>query len=560
MNPKPRAPSTATGAPLNIASCLPLLAARHPDKIAIFQPRGDGHRAISYRELDEDSDAIARGLAEIGVGRGLRTVLMVPPGDDFFALAFGMAKGGVVPVLVDPGMGLSNLKACLAEAEPEAFIGVPKAHAARVALGWGKSSLRHQVTVGGVGLFGGHSLESIKRRGRSSTSPVLAETRADETAAILFTSGSTGCPKGAVYTHGNFAAQVEILRRISQLGSDEVDLATFPPFALFDPALGMTTVLPRMDFSRPAAADPARLVATILEFGVTNLFCSPALLAVIARWAAPRGIQLPSLRRVISAGAPVPAAVMEQFVTLLSASAQILTPYGATEALPVSVIGSAELLGETRRRTELGGGVCVGRPVDGVDVEVIQISDEPIASWSDQLRVPTGEIGELIVRGEVVTQAYFGRPRESSLAKIGDERGAAWHRMGDLGYRDATGRLWFCGRKSERVELPDEDARCLYTTPVEAIFDLHPSVRRSALVRVERDGRALAALCVELEPDLGKAARTVLRDELLALGAVHAHTRLVRTVLVHPGFPVDSRHNAKIRREELAAWAAARLR
>ena len=539
---------------VNVGASLTEAAQRHPDRAALHQWEpsllGGDYRHLDYGTLDGDSDDIARGLTAIGIGRGVRAALMVPPGRDFFALAFGMAKAGVVPVLVDPGMGLRGLRACLAEAAPEAFIGVPRAHLARMLLGWAEASVRHVVTVGGLGVYGGHTLEEVRALGRSSSARALADTRADEVAAILFTSGSTGPPKGVVYTQANFAAQIESLRRISDLGSDEVDLATFPPFALFDPALGMTTVVPRMDFSRPAAADPARLFATIERFGVTNMFCSPALLRVLAAWGAPRGLALPSVRRVISAGATVPADVIERFVAMLSPGARVLTPYGATEALPVSLIGSDELRGDART----GEGVCVGLPVEGVDVAIIATSDEPIERWSDSLRLPRDTVGEIVARGDVVTAAYDHRPADTALAKIHDGV-RVWHRMGDLGYLDGLGRLWFCGRKAERVET---GGHTLTSVPCEAVFDRHPAVRRSALVGVRgRDG-VRPVMCVELEAHGPAVPR--LQTELRALAIAHAHTARIDTFLVHPGFPVDTRHNAKIRRGELAVWAARVLR
>jgi len=547
-------------AALNVAAYLPERAQAHPDKIAVHQWQsslfGGAYRHISYGDLDRDSEEISRGLSVLGIGRGVRAVLMVPPGRDFFALAFGMAKAGVVPVLVDPGMGLSNLKQCIAEAAPQAFIGIPRAHGARVASGWGRETVTACVTVGGVGLFGGYTLDEVRMAGRAASGAALADTKPDELAAILFTSGSTGVPKGVMYTHANFAEQVQSLRRISDLGEGEVDLATFPPFALFDPALGMTTVVPDMDFARPASADPEKIVAAITEFGVTNLFCSPALLGVLARWGAPRGVKLPTLRRVVSAGAPVSARVIELIATMLDANARVITPYGATEALPVSMIKSDELLGEARARNASGAGVCVGRVVDGVELAIIGISDEPIAVWDEALRVPAGVLGEITVRGAVVTQGYYAREADTALAKIPFERGA-WHRMGDLGYLDELGRLWFCGRKSERVLL--DDGTTLTSVKCEAIFDAHPAVRRSALVGVQKETKTVPVLCVELAED-ARRDRAAIEAELRALGAEHGHTSTIGTFLFHSGFPVDPRHNAKIRRAELARWAEEKLR
>ena len=196
----------------NIADFLPGMAARQPDAAAIICPWGRRGGRLTYRELEERSSGIAHGLEETGITRGVRAVLMVPPGLDLFSLVFALFKTGAVPVLVDPGIGLKHLKACLGNAEPEAFIGVPKAHAARVILGWGRATVRTTVTAGRRLFWGGHTLAQVERRGRSAASRGFAPTSADDVAAIVFTSGSTGPPKGVVYRHGNFLAQVNAIR------------------------------------------------------------------------------------------------------------------------------------------------------------------------------------------------------------------------------------------------------------------------------------------------------------------------------------------------------------
>ncbi len=219
-------------------------------------------------------------------------------------------------------------------------------------------------------------------------------------------------------------------------------------------------------------------------------------------------------------------------------------------------IGSDAILTETRRRTAAGAGVCVGRPVDEITLRIIRISDEPIATWSEDLCVPSGEVGEIVVSGPVVTREYYHRPQSTGLAKIIDPGRGFWHRMGDLGYVDETGRVWFCGRKSQRVRTAAGE---LYTIPCEAVFNEHPAVYRTALVGVGEPGAQRPVLCVELKPENPERSLAEITRELLALGAHHPHTRGIQTILLHPGFPVDIRHNAKIFREKLAAWAAGRL-
>ncbi len=549
-----------SGAPANIAARLPEMAAQQPHRPAIFFPEGRnaaGRRLYShytYAQLDAASDRIAAGLVELGIGRGVRTVLMVKPSLELFALTFGLFKAGAVPVMVDPGIGRRNIKLCLAEAEPEAFIGLPVAHAARLLFGWGRATIRTCVTVGRRWFWGGETLRGVHARGAAVRTFAIAATKAEETAAILFTSGSTGVPKGVVYEHRHFLAQVESIGRHYRIAPGEIDLPTFPLFALFDPALGMTTIIPDMDATRPADADPRLLIEAIEDFGVTNLFGSPALLRRLGSFAAAQGVTLPTVKRIISSGAPVTAGVLHPFVGVLGPGAAIHPSYGATEAMPMASITHHEVLAETQALTARGAGICLGRPLAGLDVRIIGIDEQPIPVWSEALALPPEQIGEIVVRGPVVTRAYFRRDKSTTLAKIVDGN-TFFHRMGDLGYLDGSGRLWFCGRKAHRVITPTAE---LYTVPCEGVFDAHPAVKRSALVGVQVAGRTEPLVCVELESGGRVQDQARLFDELRELGRAVERTRAIERFLVHPGFPVDIRHNAKIDRPALSRWAQGR--
>ncbi len=545
--------------PCNIAARLPELARERPDQIAIRCPgrRGAGNGmaaydvTLDYRQLDARSDAMAAGLAGYGIGRGVRTVVMVRPSPEFFLLMFALFKLGAVPVLVDPGIDKRALKQCLDEAQPEAFIGIPLAHVARLVLRWAPSATR-LVTVGRRLGWGGTSLAALERAGANG-GPMLADTDGEDMAAILFTSGSTGVPKGVVYRHRHFVGQIQLLGSAFGMEAGGVDLPTFPPFALFDPALGLTSVIPDMDPTRPAQADPARLHDAIQRFGVTQLFGSPALMRVLAR----HGRPLPTVTRVTSAGAPVPPDVVATIRSLLPADAQFWTPYGATECLPVAVVEGRELE-RTRAATEAGAGTCVGNVVEPNEVRIIAIDDAPLADWSQARVLATGEVGEITVAGPTATDSYFNRPQATAAAKIretlADGSARIVHRMGDVGYFDAHGRLWFCGRKTHRVETAQGP---LYTEQVEPVFNTVPGVARTALVGVGPAGAQVPVLCVELQR--GQSDSPALREALRAHAAARAPEAGLQHFLMHPAFPVDIRHNAKIGREKLAVWASAEL-
>jgi olefin beta-lactone synthetase len=545
----------------NVATHLAAMAAAQPDFTAVIEPHGrprDGvipHVSWTFRQLNDRANAIARGLEAVGVRQGVRVALLVPPSLDFYALTFAIFKAGAVPVFIDPGIGARRFGRCLAEAKPTAFIGIPKAQLARVVLGWAKGSVEIVVTVGRRLFWGGLTLDEVVARG-SGTGDVQAPTRAEETAAILFTSGSTGPPKGVVYTHAIFAAQIEALKSSFGIEPGEVDVNTFPLFALFAPALGTTAVIPEMDSTRPAHVDPTRIIEEVTCFGATMMFGSPALVRKVGEYGRAHGVKLPTLRRVISAGAPANNEALEAFASMLGDDCEIFTPYGATEALPVAKIGTHEILGETRFREAEGAGVCVGRPVGDMQIAVIRITDGPIPAWSDDLRLPDGEVGEIVVKGKVVTREYDRRPDATALAKIVEPSGAHWHRMGDLGHFDDKGRLWFCGRKSQRVVTANGT---LHTVACERIFNQHPDVARTALVGIpSSDGETQTpVLCVELKH--GRKPSDELTAAILRIGAANPMTVLIERVLYHPGFPVDTRHNAKIQREQLAEWATRRL-
>jgi acyl-CoA synthetase (AMP-forming)/AMP-acid ligase II len=537
--------------PTNIAAYLSILSSQRPAQPALLSRRG----IVTFRELEERSNCCAQGLKEIGIQRGTRTVLMVTPGVEFLVLTFALIKINAVLVLVDPGMGWQNLKKCLQESKPEAFVGTPLAQMARILLGWGRGSVKICLTVGGVRPWSGVSFTQVMHQGASSGKFAAEASESDDPAAIVFTSGSTGRPKGVVYTHGMFSSQAALLRDSFQIEAGEVDLATFPLFALFDPALQMTTVFPEMDFTRPGQVDPLEIITPIQEYKVTHMFGSPALLDRVSRYGKGQGIKLPTLRRVLSAGAPVPDKVLKRFAALLNPDAEIHTPYGATEALPVCSITSREL--STLLDNRPGQGVCVGPPLAGVHLAVIGIDDGPIPLWSEDLRVPAGEIGELVVWGPNVSTEYFGLPEANDLAKIRGPDGIR-HRMGDLGCIDKEGRVWFCGRKSQRVRTPQGS---LFTVPCESIFNAHPKVYRSALVGVGDAPQQRPVLCVELEEDEKKKGKgsPELRQEILDLGTHNTQTKEIQTLLFHPSFPVDVRHNAKIFREQLARWASKKV-
>jgi acyl-coenzyme A synthetase/AMP-(fatty) acid ligase len=523
----------------NIARHLDRMAAAQPRAMALKVPRGRtaagdiDYLALTFAELLAETDAWCAMLAAQGIARGDRTLVMVKSGLPLIASVFALFKIGAVPVIVDPGMGLRNFLTCVDRSQPRAMVGIPLAQLiSRVCR---KAFRSVEVRVGA-------SSSPVARLRPAAPGAPAAAAEAADLAAILFTSGSTGAPKGVCYEHGMFDAQVGLIRETYDIQPGEIDLPLLPIFALFNPALGMTSVIPEIDPRFPARADPAKIVQAIRQERVTNSFGSPTLWRKVARHCAEQRVTLPTLRRVLCAGAPVPAELWAGSAAFLTGG-KLHSPYGATEALPVSTVSADEI--------EAGStdGACVGRAIKGVDIRIIPISDQPVAALDKGSFLPAGTVGEIVVRGAVVTRRYDGLPEATAAAKIPDpERpGGVWHRMGDCGRLDEAGRLWFLGRKVERVRTSEGT---LYTEPCEQVFRSHPRARRCALIGVGAEPALVAETTLA-----GTADAEQLAAELRALARLHPQTAQVKTFYFRKNFPVDVRHNAKIHRLTLASWA-----
>ena len=531
----------------NIVQVLATAAQVQPEAIALVVKDGATWQRYSFAGLAGRSQQLAGALHAAGLRRGERVMLMLRPSLDFVALTFALFHLGAVIILIDPGMGYRNLLRCIRAVQPETLIGAGRAILFSRLFPSTFHSLKKRIAISGR-MPGSTRLKALPR----AAAPPALSAKADDLAAIIFTTGSTGPPKGVHYTHGIFHAQLQLIRDYYGIGPGDTDQPGFTLFGLFSTALGAKAVLPDMDPTRPAQVNPQKFVNSIQAEQVSYSFGSPAIWRVVSRYCLQRQIRLP-LHTVLMAGAPVPGELLAGMQKILPDDARIFTPYGATESLPVASIEAREVVGQTWKETRKGRGYCVGRPLPGMDLRIIAVSEDAIADWSQVRELPPGEIGEIVVRGPVVTPAYDHNAAETSRAKIASPEGL-WHRMGDMGYVDQEGRLWFCGRKAHRV-LSAEGP--MYSVCCEAIFNEHPLLRRSALVGLGEAGSQLPVLVVELNQKEKPPAG--LKEELLALGQSSEQTKTIRHILVHPAFPVDIRHNAKIFREKLAQWAARRL-
>jgi olefin beta-lactone synthetase len=549
----------------NVASRLTEQAKLRPDQIAVATGLGRyvsgkerTYKTTSFSDFDQRTTAIAAGLQTMGMRPGHRIALLVRFGEDFIALVFALLKAGVTVVLVDPGMGRKNLVNCLAATNPDGFIAIPPAHLVRIVLQHRFPSARLNVTVGNrFGFLPSPSLDQLERtRASDFHMPTVS---LDDAAAIIFTTGSTGPPKGVLYTHRTFNNQVDQLVEHYSIAPGGRDLSAFPLFGLFNAVMGVTTIIPDMDPTRPADVDPPRLLDAIDQWQVNQSFGSPALWTRVGRYCQDVGRRVPSLKRVFSAGAPVAPRVLEWVRAMMAPDGEVFTPYGATEALPVASIESRQVLAETAQLHAQGKGICVGKRFSGIEWRVINIDDGPLESIDQVSELGRGQIGELMVRGPVVSRQYFTRTDQNASHKVQDGE-SVWHRMGDVGYLDDQDRFWFCGRKSHRVQTQHGDA---FTEPCEAIINTHPSIYRSALVSNGESLNVRPVMVVEPWPEHRPKNddEKQLIDELKQLAQRHDVTRAIQDFLIYPTrLPTDIRHNAKIFREKLVPWVKTKIR
>ncbi|NNH72408.1 AMP-binding protein [Nocardia uniformis] len=533
----------------------------HPDREAVIYAAGrtatglPAYQQLTYTELDDWSNAIAENLTAAGVTPGMRTIVLVRPGPELYAVLYGLFKIGSVPVIIDPGMGLFKMMRCLQAADAEAFVGVPEAQAVRIFFRAYFRRVRVAVTVG-RGFWRGPTLDSW---GRKPTAPLPVREPAPDSDPLLiaYTTGSTGPAKAVVLTHGNLSAMIDQVDAAREHVAPGTSLITAPVAGILELLLGSRCVLPPLIPSEVGATDPAQVVDAVRRFEVKTMFASPAVLIPLLRHIEQNSVALPTLESIYSGGAPVPDWCIAGLREVLPEQARVYSGYGATEALPMATIESRELLGDLVERAHRGEGVCVGKPALRVRARIVAITDDPLPTWLDvderaeELAVSRW-IGELVVTGPNVSTRYLWPEAANAIGKIADGE-TVWHRTGDLARIDDAGRIWFCGRKSQRVETADGP---MFTVQVEQVFNVVPGVARTALVGVGERGAQRPVLCVELEAG---ADQQVVEIGLHKRQAEFEVTGKVTEFLFHHRFPVDIRHNAKIGREKLAVWATRQL-
>lgn len=544
----------------NLADVAYDVAKKDPERIAVIEPDGFDssgkrkYKRYTYRQLSADVESVAPGLREMGIAERTRMVCMTPPSYETCVVCLALQRVGAMTLWIDPAVGYLNVGERLRRLNPEGFVGVPLAHLGRMAFGWGPRLLRKSIVVGKPGFPGARTIESLKRP--APAVPPQPDISPNDPACVLYTTGSTGPAKPTLYLYRNYEAMFRVVHESWRIDPNKppVDIAIFPAFFIIALSAGGTMVVPPIDFARqtPAKADPKAIVEVINDCGVESCFASPVLLENIALYAYENGIKMPTFKRAIGGGAPIVARVKEALLKMMGPEGQVFSNYGATEALPSSEMDGRETLSETWAKTMQGEGLCVGRPLKGVTFKIVPIKDGPIATLAEAGELPTGSIGEILVNGPHISPSYYLDDESTRKNKVYGPNGEVWHRLGDAGYLDEKGRLWYCGRVSQRVKGKSGP---LFSLNCEPLFDGHPKVRRSGLVGVPSGDAEEPVICAEVVKGTSASELSQIRTELLQLATTRPATSQIKHVLFPKVLPVDPRHNSKIERPKLAKWA-----
>lgn len=528
----------------NIANRLLQFSQKTPDNKAITFPKKVGHKyhysSLTFRELEDRANSFAHLFLNAGLKKMDKVLVFIKPSLNFSAITFALFKVGLVPIFIDPGMGKKNLLNAIAHIKPVGLIAEQAVHFLRLIY---KDNFRSVKIFINNGNINWGKMISLQEFVKFKNKPLINEVmKKEDPAAILFTSGGTGSPKGVHYNHGIFNAQTEMLQEMFNLTEEDIDLPGFPLFSLFTIAMGMNSCIPDMDPSKPAKCNPENLVKNIIDNKATFVAGSPAIWERVAIYCDQNNIKLPSVKYLVMFGAPVRFHIHELFKNILT-NGDTYTPYGATECLPVSNAKGSDIL-EYKKDYDNGKGTYIGHGTKGIRLKVIQTSDDKL-KWEQITECQANILGEIIVNGPTVTPFYVDMEKETNEAKIIDQNGDIWHRMGDIGYLDNNNALWFCGRKTHRVDYNDKTYASIQ---LEGIINSISEIEKSAMINFH----GKPAIVISAQKTNNKK---ILKDKVLSISKANELTNPIDHVFFSKKFPVDVRHNIKIDRKKLSQMA-----
>ncbi len=537
-------------APAELPERVPPIVARRPlwaaledladsEATAVIEMSGT-QPSITFASLRKRVEAVAVGLHESGVRPSQRVALMVPPSIDLTVAMYACWRIGAVVVLIDAGLGPKGMTRALAGSAPDHLIGINRALVAARALRWPG----RKFSVAPLSVSQQRALRvtgDLDTMGRcAGSAPSLPAD--NDMAAVVFTSGATGPSKGVIYRHHQVQAQRDALVELYRISPNDRLVAAFAPFALYGPAIGIASVVPDMDVTAPGTLEARALGDAAVAVDATVVFASPAALVNVLKT---RGELTPhhreafaKVRLLMSAGAPVRPSLLRAANELFP-NATAYTPYGMTEVLPVANISLEEIEAATG-----GDGVCVGRPVPAVEVRISGLNRTGCATG--ELTTEPGVVGEVVVRAPHARDGYDRLWHTQHKAS----QPAGWHRSGDVGHLDDSGRLWIGGRTGHVISTPHGPV-----TPVgleQRVEDV-AGVQLASVVGVGPVGTQVIVAVIEL---VGGVRRARQADQDLHALVRQATGHDIAAVLAVPRLPVDRRHNSKIDRTRVAAWAA----
>ena len=473
---------------LTIASILAESAVRHADRPAVVL----GSTTLTYRELWHGARQYAAVLRERGIEPGDRVALLLPNTPHFPLSYFGVLALGGIAVPVHALLKAEEIQYVLEDSGAKALI------CAAPLLGEGaKGAELAGVPVLGVMDGGDASVDRLDELAAAAT-PVetYVPREPGDTAVILYTSGTTGQPKGAMITHLNVQMNVDVSAMDSfDIGAEDVVLGCLPLFHTFGQTCCMNTafrvgacvvLLPRFDGTQA--------LELLVEQKCTVFMGVPTMYIGLLEAAKTSDLR-PRLKTALSGGAALPVTVLERFTEVFGT--QVLEGYGLTETSPVATFNQRGF--EPRPGT-------VGKAIWGVEVEVAK------AELDDSIELlPTGELGEIVVRGHNVFKGYLNKP-EATAAAIVD----GWFRTGDLGTKDDDGYVTIVDRKKDMVIRGGYN---IYPREVEEALARHPAVAQVAVIGLPdpQYGEEVCAVVIrEPDSDVTAADITAFAKERLA--------------------------------------------
>lgn len=508
---------------MNIIELLKQNAEKFGEKAALVHH----NQSISYRALEKKSQQAANFFTQQNISAGQKALLFVPLSIEFYVLFLGLVRSGVTVILLDPSAGKTHISTCVHSIKPNAFIATTKAHLLRfipeVAAIHKKFSTHHW-------LPGSRTINYTIPR--ETYQDFVTPTK--HPALITFTSGSTGTPKGIARSHSFLINQHKAISYSLSMSESDIELNTLPVFILSNLANGITTVIPNSNVKKPADIDAKQIIRQINADKVNRILAAPAFCKALADHLQSQQQTLTAIKKVYTGGGSVFPNLLKQLKKNLP-NAEIIAVYGSTEAEPIAHISIDDINEDALQQMQQGKGLLVGKPTSDIELAIIADKDgEVIGSFTDetfkQIAQETRQ-GEIVVSGKHVQKSYISGDESKTKFKVNDN---IWHRTGDAGYLDESGRLWLLGRCSAKIVKRD---KIIYPFGLEAAAMAFLGVNRAAVVEIN----GIITLAIE----------SSINDSKQLCNKIKHHLTDIDTIQVLANIPMDKRHNSKVLYAEL---------